>query len=101
MHVDDLADACLFLMDHYDEEQTINVGTGEDLTIGELAGTGARRRLPRGRDRVRYDQARRHAAEAARRLPAARPRLAARIELREGIASAYEWFCDRQPVVAS
>src|SRR5688572_30738236 len=38
LHVDDLADACLFLMDHYDEESHINVGTGEDLTIAELAG---------------------------------------------------------------
>jgi GDP-L-fucose synthase len=39
LHVDDLADACVFLMDHYDEESHINVGTGEDLTIRELAET--------------------------------------------------------------
>ena len=37
LHVDDLADACLFLMDHYDERSPVNVGTGLDLTIGELA----------------------------------------------------------------
>jgi GDP-L-fucose synthase len=37
MHVDDLADACVFLMDHYDDESHINVGTGDDLTIAELA----------------------------------------------------------------
>jgi GDP-L-fucose synthase len=37
LHVDDLADACLFLLEHYDESITINVGTGEDLTIKELA----------------------------------------------------------------
>ncbi|MCP4200397.1 MAG: GDP-L-fucose synthase [bacterium] len=37
LHVDDLADACLFLMCHFDEDQHINVGTGEDLTIRELA----------------------------------------------------------------
>ncbi len=37
LHVDDLADACLFLMRHFDEESHINVGTGEDLTIRELA----------------------------------------------------------------
>ncbi|MDZ7680872.1 MAG: NAD-dependent epimerase/dehydratase family protein [Fodinibius sp.] len=36
-HVDDLADAALILMQHYDEEEIINVGTGEDLTITELA----------------------------------------------------------------
>ena len=34
---DDLADACLFLMEHYNEKELINVGTGEDLPIGELA----------------------------------------------------------------
>jgi GDP-L-fucose synthase len=37
LHVDDLAKACLFLMDNYDEPEPINVGTGEDLTIRELA----------------------------------------------------------------
>ncbi len=38
LHVDDLADACLFLMDHYSEAGHVNVGTGTDCTIGELAG---------------------------------------------------------------
>ena len=37
LHVDDLAEALLFLMQHYSDEQHINVGTGEDLTIAELA----------------------------------------------------------------
>ena len=37
LHVDDLADACVFLMRHYDAAEHINVGTGEDLTIRELA----------------------------------------------------------------
>lgn len=37
MHVDDLADACLFLMKNYDAEGFVNVGTGEDITISELA----------------------------------------------------------------
>jgi len=37
LHVDDLADACLFLMDHYSEAGHVNVGTGTDCTIGELA----------------------------------------------------------------
>jgi GDP-L-fucose synthase len=39
MHADDLADACLFLMDNYDEAGHINVGTGVDVTIRELAET--------------------------------------------------------------
>jgi GDP-L-fucose synthase len=37
LHVDDLADACLFLMEHYEEEGHINVGTGADLSIRALA----------------------------------------------------------------
>jgi GDP-L-fucose synthase len=37
LHVDDLADACLHLMLHYDGREPVNVGTGEDLTIRELA----------------------------------------------------------------
>ncbi len=36
LHVDDLADACLHLMLHYDGREPVNVGTGEDLTIREL-----------------------------------------------------------------
>src|SRR6476661_1159258 len=39
LHVDDLADACLFLMEHYDGDDHINVGTGQDLSIRELAET--------------------------------------------------------------
>lgn len=37
MHVDDLADACLFLLQNYNEEGLVNIGWGEDLTIKELA----------------------------------------------------------------
>lgn len=37
LYVDDLADALVFLMNHYDGEQHVNVGTGEDLEIRELA----------------------------------------------------------------
>src|SRR5688572_2091605 len=37
LHVDDLARACLFLLEHYDEPEPINVGTGADLSIRELA----------------------------------------------------------------
>ncbi len=39
LHVDDLADACLFLMNHYSADEHINVGTGLDLSIRELAET--------------------------------------------------------------
>jgi GDP-L-fucose synthase len=37
MHVDDLSKACLFLMENYDEAGSVNVGTGEEITIEELA----------------------------------------------------------------
>src|SRR4249919_2808576 len=39
LHVDDLADACVFLMRHYEGDGHVNVGTGEDLSIRELAET--------------------------------------------------------------
>ena len=38
LHVDDMADACLHLLDHYDGPSQINVGTGTDMTIKEVAG---------------------------------------------------------------
>jgi GDP-L-fucose synthase len=37
LHVDDLADACIFLMNNYDESEMINVGSGEDVTVRKLA----------------------------------------------------------------
>lgn len=37
LHVDDLADACLYLMDNYSDPELVNIGTGTDLTIKELA----------------------------------------------------------------
>ena len=37
LHVDDLADACLFLMQTYESEDIVNIGWGEDLSIAELA----------------------------------------------------------------
>jgi len=42
LHVDDLADACLFLLRNYDLPEIINVGSGQDLTIRELAETIAK-----------------------------------------------------------
>jgi GDP-L-fucose synthase len=42
LHVDDLADACLFLMLHYNDKMFVNVGTGTDLSIAELANLVAR-----------------------------------------------------------
>jgi len=39
LHVDDLADACVFLLENYDAPEIVNIGCGEDITIRELAET--------------------------------------------------------------
>ncbi len=39
LHVDDLADACLYLMEHYNEKEFVNVGSGKEISIKELAET--------------------------------------------------------------
>ena len=39
LYVDDMADACVFLMENYDGEQHVNIGTGEEVSIKELAET--------------------------------------------------------------
>ncbi|MEV6768625.1 GDP-L-fucose synthase [Nocardia sp. NPDC051030] len=39
IHADDLADACLFLLEHYDGEGPVNIGTGQETTVAELATT--------------------------------------------------------------
>lgn len=37
LYADDLADSCVYLMNHYSGDQTVNIGTGKEITIGELA----------------------------------------------------------------
>lgn len=37
LYADDLADACIYLMNHYSGDQTVNIGTGKEISIGELA----------------------------------------------------------------
>lgn len=39
LYVDDLADACVFLMEYYNENETVNIGTGIEITIADLANT--------------------------------------------------------------
>ncbi len=92
LHVDDLADACVFLMHNYDADTHINVGTGEDLTIRELAemvrdvvAPGLALELdagkPDGTPRKLLDVSRLRALGWRHR-----------IALREGIAATYDWF---------
>ncbi len=92
LHVDDLADACLFLMGRYDGLDHINVGTGEDLSIRELeemvrdivhpsAALVFDSSKPDGSPRKLLNVARLHALGWRHR-----------IALREGIESTYQWF---------
>ena len=96
LHVDDLADACVFLMDRYDETPHINVGTGQDLSIRELAEMvrdvvhpSATLRFdpskPDGMPRKLLDVSRLHALGWRHR-----------IGLREGIEGTYTWFLENQ-----
>ena len=92
LHVDDMADACLHLLEHYDGPQQVNVGTGEDATIREIAEMVA--------EVVGYDGE----TEWDRNKPDGTPqklldvsKLAAagwtaKIGLREGLASTVQWF---------
>ena len=100
LYVDDLADACLFLMDHYDDPSIINVGTGEDVTIRELAELirgivcptakiAFDADMPDGTPRKLLDVTRLHHLGWRHRTA-----------LADGIAAAYEWFCSRAAATA-
>ena len=92
LHVDDLAEACYTCMEKYDGEEHINVGTGEDVTIKELAETIV--------DVVGY----KNDYEWDTSKPNGTPRKVLNVDkikslgwepnisLREGIESTYEWF---------
>ena len=87
-------------MDVYEGAQHINVGTGVDLTIRELAETVRDVVYPEGELVFDTSQARRRAAQAARRERINALGWKAKIGLREGIESTYAWFLEhsRAPV---
>tara|TARA_B110001454_G_scaffold73648_1_gene71307 strand:- start:1813 stop:2763 length:951 start_codon:yes stop_codon:yes gene_type:complete len=94
LHVDDLADACLFLMDGYSASGHVNVGTGVDLTIRELAET-VRDLVHPGAD-LAFDASR---PDGMPRKVLDVSKLAglgwtARTSLTEGIVSTYAWFVE-------
>jgi len=93
LHVDDLADACLFLMQYYDDEDIINIGVGEDVTIRELAEIVQQtvefegeivwdESKPDGTPRKLLDVSRLHGLGWQAQIP-----------LAEGIADVYHWYC--------
>jgi GDP-L-fucose synthase len=96
LHTNDLADACVFLLEHYDQPDLINVGCGEDVTIRELAETvcdvlGFEGTLefdptkPDGTPRKLLDIQKIKSLGWSPKIP-----------LREGIANAYDWFIKNQ-----
>ncbi len=92
LHVDDLADALVFLMERYSDESHVNVGWGEDLTVAELAQAIAAVVGYKGAfrfDASKPDGAPRKLLDTAK-LDALgwRPR----IRLKEGLADAYRWY---------
>ncbi len=92
LHVDDLADACLFLMDNYSESEHINVGTGKDSSIADLA--ERIRDLVHPEATISFDTSK----------PDGMPRKVldvsklknlgweSKISLNEGLASTYDWY---------
>jgi GDP-L-fucose synthase len=93
LYVDDLADACLFLMEHYEEANIINVGVGQDLQIIEMARlvaevTGFKGRIvldssyPDGTPQKLLDVSKLTALGWRAQTP-----------FKEGLHKTYEWFC--------
>lgn len=96
LYVDDLADACLFLMQRYEDERPINVGWGRDQTIAELAETVAR--VVGFSGSTRYDASK---PDGTPRKLLDTTRLTElgwtpRTELPTGIRSTYEWLLNNR-----
>ena len=92
LHADDCADGVVHLMCHYSGEEHVNVGTGNDVTIRELADLIGKTVGYRGK--FVYDTSRPDGApQAPRRLPSRGTRLArAKIDLETGLRETYEWY---------
>ena len=95
LHVDDLAHAILFLLERYSQAQFLNVGTGVDITIRELAEQLMRTVGYTGDlilDRSKPDGTPRKCTDISLIKELG---WAPRISLAEGIASTYQWFLDQ------
>ena len=94
LHVDDLAKACVHLMNQYDDETTLNVGTGKELTIKELANMIKETVGFKGSiiwDSSKPDGTPRKLVDITKILATGwKPE----IELKDGIKSTYEWYCN-------
>ncbi|ROS78675.1 GDP-L-fucose synthase [Cellulomonas sp. PhB143] len=94
LHVDDLAAACLFLLENYDEPEPVNVGWGEDLSIAELATLVADVTGYRGEilwDPSKPDGTPQKMLDTSRLTQLG---WTPQIRLRNGLESTYRWFQD-------
>lgn len=95
LNVDDLADACLYLMDHYDGSEFFNVGSGREISIFQLAELIKNVVGYQGEivlDATKPDGTPRKVTDISRILETGwRPK----IDLETGIRRTYEWFCDK------
>jgi len=96
LHVDDLADAALFLAQNYDEEGIVNVGVGKDISIGEVAALV--QDIVGYTGKIEYDTSKPDGTPLklldTTRLNALgwQPKIA----LRDGLKSTYEWYLEHQ-----
>ncbi len=96
LHVDDLADACLFLMEHYSDDGHLNVGTGLDLSIRELAEKVRDVVYPGAEltfDTSKPDGTPRKVLDVSKLRNLG---WCPSIDLADGIESTYQWFLDQQ-----
>jgi GDP-L-fucose synthase len=97
LHADDLADACVFLLKNYDSPELINIGSGTDVTIRELAELVCEVLGYDGTlvfDPTKPDGTPRKLMDSSRLFSLGwKPK----ISLREGIAHAHAWFLENQP----
>jgi GDP-L-fucose synthase len=96
LHVDDLADACVFLMAHYESDQLINVGWGDDISIAELAQMV--KEVVGFEGAIHYDATK---PDGTPRKLLDTTRLKAlgwkpSIRLKDGLRSTYRWFVESQ-----
>lgn len=95
LNVDDLADACLYLLDHYEGNEFFNVGSGQEIRILELAELVKRITGYQGEvilDPSKPDGTPRKVTDISRILSTGwRPKIA----LETGIRRTYEWFCEK------
>ncbi len=94
LHVDDLADACLFLMNNYNGSEIINIGVGKDQTIRELAEIIAG--LTGFKGSIRFDTGKPDGTPV-KRLDVSKINSIgwrARIGMEQGIAETYKWYAE-------